>query len=282
MNPMDHGTAHERIEDLLLDPARLAALEASEVPEDVALRDHFAGCPACQADLDGWARLQAALSDALPRSAAAASAAAEQMELPPSLRTRVLAAVRSASAEASLAPIPMAGERRRWAAFLTPRSAWLGLAAALVVLVVGAGVLVDQAGKLSAAQDEARGLASAMAAVDRVLAEPAHRIVALTTPDGGPGGSISWTRHDLVVLSTALTAPKPGEVYRCWLNSDGKGWAVGRMYFAGSTAFWVGSLDQWASFEIGPTTQFRVSLEPPGADPNTRSGPIVLEAALGA
>jgi len=281
MSPMDHGTAHERIEELLLDPARLAALEASEVPEDVALRDHLAGCPACQADLDGWARLQSALSDALPDSAAAASAAVQPMELPPSLRTRVLATVRSASAEASLAPIPMAGERRRWAAFSTPRSAWLGLAAALVVLVVGAGVLADQAGKLSAAQDEAQGLASAMAAVDRVLAEPAHRIVALTTPDGAAGGSISWTRHDLVVLSTALTAPKPGEVYRCWLNSDGKGWAVGKMYFAGSTAFWVGSLDEWASFEIGPTTQFRVSLEPPGADPSTRSGPIVLEAALG-
>ena len=282
MNPMDHGTAHERIEDLLLEPARLAGLGASRVPEDGALRDHLAGCPACQAELDGWARLQSAVGDALPGSISEATAAVDPLELPPSLRTRVLASVRSASAESSLAPIPMTSARRRWAGLAAPRTAFLSLAAALVVLVVGAGVLVQQAARLGAAQDEAQGLTAAMAAVDRVLSAPAHRVVTLTTPAGAAGGSISWTRHDLVVLSTALTAPKPGEVYRCWLNSGGEGWAVGKMYFADGTAYWVGSLDEWASFEIGPTTEFRVSLEPPGADPNTRSGPIVLEAALGA
>jgi hypothetical protein len=282
MSPMDHGTAHERIEDLLLDPAHLAALESSAAPEDVAFRDHLAGCPACQADLDGWARLQAAIGDALPRSMADATAAVQPVEIPPSLRARVLASVRSASAEASLAPIPMAGERRRWAAFSAPRTAWLGLAAALIVLVVGAGVLVYQGVKLNGAQEEAQGLSAAMAAVDRVLTEPGHRVVALMTPQGAAAGSISWTRHDLVVLTSALPAPKPGEIYRCWLNNDGSGWAIGKMYFSGSTAYWVGSLDEWASFEIGPDTTFRVSLEPPGADPNTRAGPIVLEAALGA
>jgi len=280
MNPMDHGTAHERIEDLLLEPARLAGLGASRVPEDVALRDHLAGCPACQAELDGWARLQSAVGDALPGSISEATAAVDPLELPPSLRTRVLASVRSASAESSLAPIPMTSARRRWAGLAAPRTAFLSLAAALVVLVVGAGVLVQQAARLGAAQDEAQGLTAAMAAVDRVLSAPAHRVVTLTTPAGAAGGSISWTRHDLVVLSTALTAPKPGEVYRCWLNSGGEGWAVGKMYFADGTAYWVGSLDGWASFEIGPTTQFRVSLEPPGADPNIRSGPVVLEASL--
>jgi hypothetical protein len=280
MSPMDHGTAHERIEELLLDPRRLAALEESTAPADAALREHLAGCPACQADLDGWARLQAVIGEALPHSVADATAAVQPVELPPSLRARVLASVRSASAEASLAPIPMAGGRPRWAAFAAPRTAWLGLAAALVVLVVGAGLLVDQASRLYGAQEEAHGLSAAMAAVDRVLTEPEHRVVPLTTPQGAPGGSISWTRHDLVVLSSALPAPKPGEVYRCWLNSEGEGWAVGKMYFSGNTAYWVGSLDEWASFEIGPTTQFRVSLEPPGADPKTRSGPIVLEASL--
>jgi anti-sigma-K factor RskA len=280
MSTMDHGTAHERIEELLLDPARLAALEDSAEPDDVALRDHLAGCPACQADLDGWARLQAAIGDALPGSMADATAAVHPVELPPSLRARVLASVRSASAEASLAPVPMVAGQRRWAALAAPRTAWLGLAAALVVLVVGAGVLVNQAARLSSAQEEAEGLSAAMAAVDRVLTEPGHRVVALTTPQGAAGGSISWTRHDLVVLSSTLPAPMPGEVYRCWLNSDGEGWAVGKMYFSGNTAYWVGSLDEWASFEIGPTTQFRVSLEPPGADPSTRAGPIVLEASL--
>ena len=279
MSAMDHAAAHERIEDLVLEPARLAALRDSDAPEDVALREHLDGCPTCRADLETWARLQAALGDALPGNAAAASSAVEPVELPASLRARVIAAVRSA--EAPIAPVAMADPRRRSRWWAQPRLVGVGMAAALVVLAVGAGLLVDQSGKLATAQSEAQGLAEAMAAVDRVLIEPQHRVVALSTPAGTSAGSISWTRHDLVVLTTALAAPKPGEVYRCWLNNDGEGWAVGRMDFASGTAYWVGTLDEWASFEIGPTTMFRVSLEPPGADPKTRSGPVVLEAALG-
>ena len=281
MTAMDHGSAHERIEDLLLDPARLGGLAASTAPEDIALREHLDGCAACRADSESWARLQAAVADALAAGGpAGAAAAVEPIELPASLRARVLSAVRS-DTEAALAPVAMAAQpRRRW--LPRQRGAWLGLAAALVVLAVSAGLLVDQAGRLAAARADADGLAEAMAAVDRVLSEPRHKVVSLTAPDGAAGGSISWTRHDLVVLSAALQPPKPGEVYRCWLNSDGSGWAVGWMEFAGSTSYWVGSLDEWASFEIGPTTMFRVSLEPPGADPAKRAGPIVLEAALGA
>lgn len=279
MSQMDHAAAHERIEDLLLEPAGLAAFARSTAPDDIALRDHLAGCLACHADLETWARLQAALGDALPGTAMEASAAVERTELPASLRARVISAVRSG--DGPIAPVAMAaaGGRPWWRA-QTP-IAGLGLAAALVVLAVGAGLLVDQASKLSTAQADAQGLADAIAAVDRVLVEPQHRVVALSTPDGTAAGSISWTRHDLVVLTSALQAPKPGEVYRCWLSDDGTGWAIGKMYFADGTAYWVGTLDQWASFEIGPTTMFRVSLEPPGADPAKRSGPIVLEAALG-
>ena len=48
MTEMDHGTAHERIEDLLLDPERLGGLQASRVPDDIALRAHLEGCPACR------------------------------------------------------------------------------------------------------------------------------------------------------------------------------------------------------------------------------------------
>ena len=285
MTAMDHGAAHERIEDLLLDPARLAALESSAAPDDIALKEHLEGCPACRADLDGWVRIHAALADALPDGESDARGVVEPLEPPPSLRARVLSAVRAEAPgqPAALAPVPMATARpRRWSPLASTRTAWLGLAAALVVLVVGAGVLLEQAGRLSNAQEEARGLGDAIAAVDRVLAEPQHRAVALKAPDGTSAGSISWTRHDLVVLTSALQAPKPGEVYRCWLDNDGQGWAIGKMYFAENTAYWVGTVDEWASFEIGATTTFRVSLEPPGADPAKRSGPIVLEAALGA
>jgi hypothetical protein len=278
MSPMDHAAAHERIEDLLLEPARLAAFARSTAPDDLALRDHLDGCPACRADLQGWARLQRALAEALPANGAEAAAGTAPIEPPASLRAKVIAASRPAQSRLPLAGRAAAG----LAAILElPRRAWLATALVVVVMLVGAGVILDQAARISQAREEARGLAQAIAAVDRINGEPQHRVVQLRTADGAAGGSISWTRHDLVVLTTALQAPKPGEIYRCWLSDNGTGWAIGKMYFADGAAYWVGALDQWTSFEIGPTSMFRVSLEPPGADPAKRSGPIVLEAALG-
>jgi len=280
---MDHGAAHERIEELLFEPARLVGLESSRAPEDLALREHLAGCPTCRADLEGWARLQAAVSDALPGIAAEAAAAVEPMEPPPSLRARVLSAVRAEAPteSASLAPVPMAEARpRRLAWFGQPRTAWLALAAALVVLVVGAGFAVDQAARLSDEQARAESLGEAVAAVDRILAEPQHRIVALKTQGGADAGSISWSRHDWVVLTSALGEPATDQRYTCWLENGSKSVRVGVMEFAGQSAYWVATVDNWKTWEIDATTQFVVSLEPAGAQ--TRTGPIVLEAALGA
>jgi len=51
------------------------------------------------------------------------------------------------------------------------------------------------------------------------------------------------------------------------------------MEFAGHTAYWVATVDNWKTWEIDATTQFVVSLEPAGAQ--TRSGEVVLQAALG-
>ncbi len=283
MTAMDHGSAHERIEDLLLDPARLAGLPSSTDPADVALREHVAGCAACRADLDGWARLQDAVTDALATtSPAAAASLVEPMEPPASLRSRVLAAVH-AEHEAALAPVPMAtaataatAARRSW--FAQPRTAWLGLAAALVVLVVSGGLLVDQAGRLAASRAEADNLADAMAAVDRVLSGE-HTVVPLRTTAGVQAGSISWSRHDWVVLTTALAAPPPGQEYLCWLESDGKSVPIGRMEFVEGTAYWVATVDAWKTWEIGTTTQFVVSLET--GSPASRTGDAILAANLG-
>jgi hypothetical protein len=275
MSAIDHAAAHERIEDLLLEPARLAALRTSTVPEDVALREHLDGCPTCRAHLDGWARLQSALADALPGTGSEAAAVVERVELPASLRTRVISSVRAA--ESPFAPRAMAGRRtRRWLA--QPRTAWLGLAAALVVLVVGTGMLVDQAGKLAAAQSEAAGLTEAMSAVDRILAAQ-HKVVELQRSDGTTAGSMSWSRHDWVVLTSALAAPPAGQLYKCWLERDGQSVPVGVMEFAGETAYWVASVDEFATWEIGPGARFVVTLE--SADAQQRTGPAVLEAALG-
>jgi anti-sigma-K factor RskA len=272
MTGMDHAAAHERIEDLLLEPSRLAGLERSTAADDVALREHLAGCLACRADLEGWRRLQRGLAGALPSSADAAAASVAPMELPPSLRASVISAVRGP--EAHVSPISMlrARSRRRVAA-------WVGLAASIIVLT-GTGVItVDQVGRRSAAEAEAHALSTALSAIDRVLAAPGHRVVALRSTSGAGAGSISWSSHDLVVLTTALTKPPSDQRYRCWLEENGGSVPVGAMYFAGGTAYWVGALDEWATFQIGPATRFVVTLE--AVDAQQRAGPAVLSADLG-
>ena len=117
-------------------------------------------------------------------------------------------------------------------------------------------------------------------AVDRVLAEPAHKVVQLRTPGGANGGSISWSRHDWVVITNVLSRPPEGTTYACWLIDDDSAQMIGTMEFAGDTAFWAASVDKWATWEITPTTRFVVTLHTDG--PTPRTSPPVLEAALGA
>jgi hypothetical protein len=275
MSTMDHAAAHEQIETLLLDPRRLAALDVSSAPEDVALREHVAGCAACRADLDAWRDLGAAITSALPRSAELALAATEPAELPPSLRASVLAKARAESRqprsiEAAPASTPRAGR-------LVPL---LAVAAALILVVGAAFLVVDQASKRGAAESEAAALNGALTAINRVLAEPGHVVVQLHQPDGTSAGSISWSRHDWVVITNALARPPAGQVYKCWLVEPDGAQLIGTMEFAGETAFWASSVDKWATWEIKPTTRFVVTLEQ--ATAGRLSSPPVLEAALGA
>lgn len=272
MSAMDHAAAHERIEDLLLDPRRLAALDTSEVPEDVALRDHVESCAACRADLEAWRNLEAAVAESLPRTAREATAATEPIDLPPSLRDTVLAAA-GAEPKAPRSIEPPTGRRSSRLAPL------LAMAAALIVVVGSAFVVVDQAGRRAVAEAESAALADALAAVDRVLAEPRHVVVQLHEPDGTTAGSISWSRHDWVVLTKALPRPPAGSTYLCWLVEGDGAQLIGDMEFAGDTAFWAASVDKWATWEIKPTTRFVVTLQPEGT--TSLSGPPVLEAALG-
>lgn len=277
MSSMDHAAAHERIQDLLLEPSRLGAVGASSAPEDVALREHLDGCPACRADLDGWRLLQRRVTEALPASAEVARDI-EPIEVPPSLRTRVLAAVQTG--ERPLEPSAMHGAMHgaaHRAARARPTALWLGLAASLVLLIGSAAITLDQASRRASAESNAQALAEVVVAVDRVLAAP-HKIVALQRTDGTAAGSVSWSRRDWVVLTTALQEPPAHQRYKCWLEDGEHSVAVGLMDFAGGTAYWVETLDDWATWEIGPNTQFVVSLE--AADAPARSGPIVLTADL--
>jgi hypothetical protein len=272
MTHMDHAAAHERIEDLILEPTRLATLRDSTEADDVALLDHLAGCQVCRADLESWRQLQHRLAVALPGSAEAAAAAVDPIEVPPSLRAAVITAARGADRS----PAPRSSARERPSRMSL---GWLGMAASIVILAGAAVITLDQASRRADANAAAQALSSAIAAVDRVLAAPDHRVVALTDTTGSPGGSISWSSRDLVVLTTALRPPPDGQRYRCWLLDGDTSTAIGNMYFAGRTAYWVGSLDEWATFRIGATTRFAVTLQE--ADATSFAGPVYLSADLG-
>lgn len=285
MSEMDHAAAHERIEDLLLEPARLVALDRSNDPGDLALREHLATCPGCRADLESLRRLGRAVRESLPGDATAATEAVEPIDAPPSLRARVIGAVHDAAQEGAAreggigAPVSLdahwAGSARRRARRLAP---WLGLAASIVVIVGASWITLDQANRAAAAGAEATALTNVVAAVDRMLATD-HKIVELRHPDGVSAGSISWSRHDWVVLTTALTEPSAEQRYKCWLEDADGSVMIGQMEFAGGTAYWIRSLEEWATLDIGPETQFVVTLE--AVDAQVRTGTPVLSADLG-
>jgi hypothetical protein len=293
MSRIDHAAAHERIADLLLEPARLAALERSGDPDDVALREHLAACRDCREDLDTWRRLGRAVTRALPSDARAAAEAVEPIDAPPSLRARVIGAVHEvAQAGAALearppestaregaagAPVPLASRRDRAARRARRLAPWLGLAASIAVILGASWITLDQARLRLGAQQEAAALSEVVATMDRVLAED-HEVVELRAVDGSSAGSISWSRHDWVVLTSALAEPPTGLAYRCWLEDGDRSVAIGEMEFAGGTAYWVAAVDDWQTWEIGPTTRFIVSRESGNAA--SRTGEIVLSADL--
>jgi hypothetical protein len=274
---MDHAEAHERIADLALEPSRLAGLATSTAAEDTALRDHVRGCPRCQSQVNDWDAFQSSLGDAL------ADNRREQLEpiVPPAdLRRRVLSAARADPKPATVpAKVVVLNPRRRALA----RTAWLALAAAFALVAVGLGVgfVRDQSSKLEASQLEHKWLTDTVAALNRILVTPDHHVVALATADGAAAGTLAWSRHDLVVMSAGLPRPAKGQVYRCWLNYDGKDTAMGRMWFVDGNAFWTSSTSDWAAIDLNPEKQFLVTLESTDNQTNTHAGPIVLQANLG-
>ncbi len=117
--------------------------------------------------------------------------------------------------------------------------------------------------------------------MNRILVTPDHHTVTLATAAGSPAGTLAWSRHDLVVLSTGLAQPAAGQVYRCWLNYDGHDTPMGWMWFVDGNAFWTSSTNDWASIDLNPDKQFLVTLESTDNQTGTHAGPVVLQATLG-
>ena len=271
---MDHAQAHERIADLALEPSDLEAMLASDSPEDRALAEHVSGCATCRAELDSWQGVHRTLSGALQSHKPGARLDVEPIEPGDELRTRILGLARAADR-------PIARSAPARLAFLSSRtwSPFVGLAAALVVAIAGTFLLAGPGASLLHTVDEARALSEVVASMDRIMADPDHQVAVLKTTSGQSAGSLAWASRDLVVLSSALTSPGQGRTYRCWLSTTDGEEPMGEMEFAGATAYWVGSLGEWASVSLEPGARFIVSLEPTDSSA-TGTGSVVLEADL--
>lgn len=301
MTPLGHAEAHERLADLALEPG---ALERLGTPATEELAAHVATCEACSHDVHAWRRTHAALDASLgsgpQRLELGDLAADEPIAAPAALRGVILGVVRdlpgtrtatapgaapmagpaaAPMAAGTIEPVASPAARRLPAARrFPPARRILPLVAVLAVIVAGAGLLADQSLRLDRARQESAALEAVTATLDRVLSDPAHRVVDLRGADGTVSGSLSWSSRDLVVLTTALEPPPPGKVYRCWIERDGVRSPMGQLWFAGGTAFWSGSLEEWAttSFEAGGT--FGISLEPVSGP---AGNPAILAADLG-
>jgi hypothetical protein len=141
----------------------------------------------------------------------------------------------------------------------------LGLAAALVVAVAGtafvAGSNRDAELKLQAAEIEALGdVARWTLRIDQ--SADAHRIAlaSTTTGAGAATGQLLYspTSTELVVVADGLTPPAAGHEYKCWVEADGKRSTIGKMFFGGDVAYWVGPVPEVAG--LGSNATFGVSV----------------------
>lgn len=261
--PLDHAAAHERLADLGLEADGLDRLRTSGLPADQALLAHLRGCSTCQAEAAAAAALRDALQTAF--EAMPEVQRVDRIEPPAELRAAILGAARREPRDAvrpRLSPVvgaPVTARFARWPA---------AIAAALVVALFG-GIVGLQVGRTG---DDTASMASLVATVDRVLAADPHWVVPLKTPAGASAGSVSWSKTDFAVLTTALARPGSGRTYRCWLEWDGQWAVIGEMDFSGATAYWTGSVGAWAHLNVGPGSRFVVTLDPIGG-PTPATGP---------
>jgi hypothetical protein len=273
---MDHQDALELIEIAAAEPAGLERLMAGDTPDAARLAGHLAECAPCGEELRR-----------IERTAAAIRAVVREQPAP-DLRGRTLAFVRDVgrprgtdvavegpsapvgAAAASAAPaggVTLEAERDRRA-----RRRWL-LPASLVASIAGssllaAGVALAVVGAdRDASEQRYEQTISALAKVNvwtlRVDGAADSQRVALASSSGSGAAAtlvFSPSTTELVVVATDLAAPPDGSEYRCWVEVAGKREGVGKMFFGGGLAYWVGEVPAVAQATDG--TRFGISLMP--------------------
>ncbi len=271
---MDHDAIRDALDLAAAEPGGLDRLMAGDTPEAMAVAAHLVGCASCTLELDRVRRASRVIRDVVattppvelrertlayvrargvPRGAAAARLHAE-----PS----VVVAPPVVGSAPSPAPssIRTARDRRRLAL------GWIGAVAAAVALsVVATSFIVG--GRIDdrlAAQDQViEHLADVTTATVNLAAEADVSHIRLASPTGGDvEGTLlfSPTTTQVVVVATGLTQPAAGMEYHCWVQTSGSGarQGIGKMFFGGGLAYWVGPSSAVAGLAGAP--RFGVSL----------------------
>jgi hypothetical protein len=276
MGAMEHDEVRELLQDAAVEPGGLERLMAGDTPIAGAVAGHLAGCPECSDELERLRRSVAVIRPVVravpppelrertlayvaavgrPRGPAAGTADATGMGV---------AAAGAGESAPAMPGVPAAVEpqpiRGRRTASLRSLAA---LAAALIVAVAGTGALVsasrdgqarEQAAEIEALGDVARWTL-------RVDGQPDVRRVALASTAGASGTGtvvLSPSAMEVVVVADALAHPAAGHEYRCWVEVNGARQPIGKMFFGGDLAYWVGPVAQIRN--LPANARFGVSL----------------------
>jgi len=260
MGEMDHQEVRDLLADAAIEPGGLDRLMAGDTPTAALVAGHLAGCPDCADELE---RLRRSVGIIRPMVRAVP---------PPELRERTLAYIAAVGrprgpSAAGTEPatseeppaIPSTGRTIR-----APRMPMLaGLAAAILIAVAGTALVVngnrDSLSSRQAAEIEALG--DVALGTIQLDAQPDVQHVQLASTTGGSTtGTLVYSpsSNKLVVVAEKLAPAPAGHEYRCWVEVGGQRASIGKMFFGGDLAYWVGSLPQIAG--LGPSARFGVSL----------------------
>ena len=259
---MDHNEVLEQLELAAVEPDGLARLVAGDTATAAAVAGHLAGCESCSSEFQRLGRAAPLLREVVRTT-------------PPSdLRERTLAYVRehgeprgvaaSAAAVATTtrapAPVSLADAVPRRRASLLPWVATLAAAVALAVATTSFLAYQQASQRLADQEHAVADLVAVTSATVEISAQPDVERVSLTATGTETSGSLLFSPAStrLVVVATGLQRPPSGQEYRCWVDRAGTRENVGRMFFAGDLAYWVGKVP--AISDVAPGTTFGVSL----------------------
>ena len=284
MDTMDHGEVRELLEDAAIEPGGLERLMAGDTPTASIVAGHLAGCPECTEELERLRRSVGLIRPAvravppaeLKERTMAYVAALGRPRAQPADRTVTGTPSLPPSAPSATVPALVAADGRH--RDRTSRLGWIaGLAAALIVAVTGTAMLVN-AGHQATSQalsDEIDALGDVARWTLRVDAQPDVRRIELASATGTTTkGSLvfSPTSTELVVVAEHLAPAPAGHEYRCWVEVDGHRTSIGRMFFGGSLAYWVGAVPGVGG--LAPGARFGVSLVTLGS-PDAPGEPVL-------